>query len=129
MPEINIDNQTKESNLFFTTSDLINKINKVVDKEHEKSNDGSENHPRFELQRRFADGTTRKASTEEAAANDFQSKLKQVRQLDCVSHFGVDRVHVMILNIQSWALTIFEMPTSKLTRQQWLRKICPPLQN
>ena len=78
-------------NLFFTTSDLLNKINSVVDREQQKASDGdgngngngleaSETHPRFELQRRFEDGTTRKASAEETAAADFQSKMKQVRK-------------------------------------------------
>jgi hypothetical protein len=81
------DQTDKEKKLFFTTTDLVNKINTVVDREHKKENNEPGNHPRFELQRRFGDGTTRKASAEEAAAADFQSKMKQVRYEICVDEF------------------------------------------
>jgi len=71
----------KKDKLFFTTTDLLQKINGIL--EQESQNDASEDHvqedqPRFELQRRLPDGSTRKASSDEAAVADFQSKLKQV---------------------------------------------------
>ncbi len=83
------DSQAKDDRLFFTTSDLLNQINSVVDREHEQSNDGSGPHPRFELQRRFEDGTTRKASAEEAAAADFQSKVKQVCDISSADDYAL----------------------------------------
>jgi tetratricopeptide (TPR) repeat protein len=82
---------------FFTTTDLINRINSSLEdntktlssskEEYEKST-LLNNRPKFELQRRFSDGTTRKASPEETAAADFQSKLKQAGQI--VSHLDRD---------------------------------------
>ena len=78
---------------FFTTTDLLEKINSILsssaDANRNNENDCTQKHfdenddaPRFELQRRLPDGTTRKATPQESAAADFQSKLKQVRTSD-----------------------------------------------
>lgn len=77
---------------FFTTSDLIHRINTSLEEirgtnneneeEEEEECEKSQNDaPKFELQRRFSDGTTRKASPEETAAADAQAKLQQASQI------------------------------------------------
>jgi tetratricopeptide (TPR) repeat protein len=78
---------------FFTTSDLIHQINTSLEEIRGTNNEEAESQksqndtPKFELQRRFPDGTTRKASPEETAAADAQAKLQQasqiVSQLNC----------------------------------------------
>ena len=69
----------EEDKLFFTTSDLLNRINSVIDSESKKNDQSIKNaQPRFELQRRLPGGQTRKANADESAAADFQAKLKQV---------------------------------------------------
>lgn len=78
---------------FFTTTDLIERINASLEKSLKSSDENeditnSENVQKFELQRRFPDGTTRKASAEEAAAADFQAKMKQASQI--VRHLDTD---------------------------------------
>lgn len=73
--------------MFFTTTDLLNKINSVMQEEQLKNSYGDpsqepqQDQPQFELQRRLPDGSTRKASKDEADYADFQAKLKQVRIL------------------------------------------------
>lgn len=87
------------SSQFFTTTDLINRINASLEdtsdtfnspssEEARKYEKSQSNRPKFELQRRFSDGTTRKASPEETAAADFQAKLQQAGQI--VSHLNRD---------------------------------------
>ena len=61
----NTDYDSEDRKLFFTTSDLMEVMNRV--------GDGN-----FELQRRMPDGTTRKADESDIALSDFQSKIKQV---------------------------------------------------
>lgn len=63
--------------LFFTTTDLLNKINSVIQENQEESSSDAKGG--FELQRRLPDGSTRLCTKDEAAAADFQAKLKQVR--------------------------------------------------
>lgn len=89
---------TISKKLFFTTTDLIDKINSVLsssavvdynDTKKDASTLDQYNHeddqhppgPCFELQRRLPDGSTRKATTEEVAAADFQAKLKQSAEM------------------------------------------------
>lgn len=68
------DNDTSQiSSPFVTTTQLMDRINY-----HLKDLEGNQ---RFELQRKFADGTTRKASASEAAAADMNSKLQQAAVL------------------------------------------------
>lgn len=64
--------------LFFTTTDLLNKINSVIQENQEEN---SSEKGGFELQRRLPDGSTRLCTQDEAAAADFQAKLKQVRMI------------------------------------------------
>ena len=79
----------KGGKMFFTTTDLLNKINSVMQEEELKnstkdgdpSQEPQKDQPQFELQRRLPDGSTRKASKDEADYADFQAKLKQVRIL------------------------------------------------
>jgi hypothetical protein len=90
---------SRSNKLFFTTTDLLDKINSVLSssavagsnidpsKLLHQNNDEDDRHipaaaaaPCFELQRRLPNGSTRKATTEEVAAADFQAKLKQVRE-------------------------------------------------
>jgi len=92
MSSIEIPTTTKdqeEKKLFFTTTDLLNKINTVLQQEQLKASPKSsdtdpllqtqEDEPQFELQRRLPDGSTRKANNVETDYADFQAKLKQVR--------------------------------------------------
>jgi hypothetical protein len=80
----------KGGKMFFTTTDLLNKINSVMQEEQLKNSSAKDgdpsqelqkDQPQFELQRRLPDGSTRKASKDEADYADFQAKLKQVRIL------------------------------------------------
>lgn len=78
--------------LFFTTTDLLDTINSVLSSSAVAADSNGDPYeddghipsaaasPCFELQRRLPDGSTRKATAEEAAAADFQAKLKQVRE-------------------------------------------------
>lgn len=87
-----LDNSKK---LFFTTTDLLDKINSILSssavtddcnkdaskQKKDNDEDGQQmSAPCFELQRRLPDGSTRKATAQEAAAADFQAKLKQVSE-------------------------------------------------
>ena len=56
----------EEKKMFFTTSDLMEIMN--------KSSEG-----KFELQRRMPDGSTKRADEADVAAADLQSKIKQVK--------------------------------------------------
>ena len=69
--------------LFFTTTDLLNKINSVIQENQEENSSDAKGG--FELQRRLPDGSTRLCTKDEAAAADFQAKLKQVRMLGNIS--------------------------------------------
>ena len=78
---------TKERKLFFTTTDLIERLNSTV---AEVSGEDAPANPKnnvvcqpqsqqrgFELQRRMPDGSSRKADEGDRAVADFQSKIKQ----------------------------------------------------
>lgn len=64
-------------NLFFTTTDLMNKLNKTLASSGSIDNDSS---PHFELQRRLPDGSTRKATPDDQRVADMQSKFQQVAE-------------------------------------------------
>jgi len=61
-----------DDKMFFTTSDLMEKMNSTL-----RNGDTKIFGPQFELQKRLPDGTTRRANDSEMAMADFQSKLKQ----------------------------------------------------
>jgi len=63
-----------KTKLFFTTSDLLTKVNDTL-----KSLDDPDVplHPRFELQRRLPDGSTRNATPSDQKVADMQSKFQQ----------------------------------------------------
>jgi hypothetical protein len=85
----------EEKKLFFTTTDLLNKINTVLRVQEEQlkasspptstsdAHQSQQDQPQFELQRRLPDGSTRNATNTEKDYADFQAKLKQVRMLLC----------------------------------------------
>ena len=84
--------------LFFTTTDLLNKINSVIQENQEESSSDAKGG--FELQRRLPDGSTRLCTKDEAAAADFQAKLKQVRMSTkhlFVSHFLIAFISLHII--------------------------------
>lgn len=66
-----------ENRLFFTTSDLMNRMNKTLS-DLESPSDAI--CPRVELQKRLPDGSTRRADEKDLAAADMQNKITQVRQ-------------------------------------------------
>lgn len=78
---------TKERKLFFTTTDLIERLNSTVAEvsgedapANPKNNVGCQPQSQqrgFELQRRMPDGSSRKADEGDRAVADFQSKIKQ----------------------------------------------------
>ena len=83
--------------LFFTTTDLLSKINSVIQENQEES---SSEKGGFELQRRLPDGSTRLCTKDEAAAADFQAKLKQVRMFRknlFVSNFLISFISLHII--------------------------------
>jgi tetratricopeptide (TPR) repeat protein len=65
---------SSSSKLFFTTSDLLSRINETL-----AGMDDPEVplNPRFELQRRLPDGSTRKATPADQQVADLESKIKQ----------------------------------------------------
>jgi hypothetical protein len=65
----------KKKKLFYTTSDIMNTINKSIASVDSKDDAIS---PRVELQRRMPDGSTRPANDKDLEAADMESKLKQV---------------------------------------------------
>ena len=74
-------NKTERSStngkLFFTTTDLMNKLNETVAVGTSSSTD-NDSLPHFELQRRLPDGSTRKATPADQQLADMQSKFQQV---------------------------------------------------
>ena len=74
-------NKTERSSsngkLFFTTTDLMNKLNETVAVGTSGSTD-NDSLPHFELQRRLPDGSTRKATPADQQLADMQSKFQQV---------------------------------------------------
>ncbi|EEC45224.1 predicted protein [Phaeodactylum tricornutum CCAP 1055/1] len=84
--------QNRVESPFVTTTDVMSEINRHLADLHKHKNSSdteytgdednnnlrSKKAPRFELQRKFGDGTTRRASPAEQAANDMNSKLQQV---------------------------------------------------
>lgn len=68
--------------MFFTASDLIQRMNSAITNAHVENNEPpGYNNSGFELQRKLPDGSYRPANESEIAAVDFQAKLKQVRGL------------------------------------------------
>lgn len=69
---------SEKKKLFYTTSDIMNTINKSI-----ASLDSADDaiSPRVELQRRMPDGSTRRADDKDLEAADMESKLKQVRNM------------------------------------------------
>ncbi|KAL9189912.1 hypothetical protein ACHAXT_009587 [Thalassiosira profunda] len=59
--------------MFFTTSDLVERMNAAMADAEVPSQDGGG----FELQRKLPDGSYRRAEESEMAAADFQAKMKQ----------------------------------------------------
>lgn len=73
-----IDGSSQKNKMFFTTSDLMKKMNAAM-----KDNDSSLSSDTggFELQRKLPDGSYRPAEKGEMAAADFQTKLKQAAEM------------------------------------------------
>ena len=74
------DSSAAKKKMFFTTSDLIEKMNSAMNgfnKNDGMAKDDDQFAPRFELQRKMPDGSYRRAEESELAAADFQVKLKQ----------------------------------------------------
>ncbi len=73
-----IDGSSQKNKMFFTTSDLMKKMNAAM-----KDNDSSlpSDTGGFELQRKLPDGSYRPAEEGEMAAADFQTKLKQAAEM------------------------------------------------
>jgi hypothetical protein len=67
--------EAKKKKLFYTTSDIMNTINKSIARVDSKDDTIS---PRVELQRRMPDGSTRPADEKDLEAADMESKLQQV---------------------------------------------------
>mmetsp|Transcript_2178 Transcript_2178/g.3330 ORF Transcript_2178/g.3330 Transcript_2178/m.3330 type:complete len:421 (+) Transcript_2178:203-1465(+) len=76
MNGIGEDDDTKKQ-LFFTTSDFVKRLNANV---AELEGPEEVNKPRFELQKKLPDGSTRKAYDDELAAADMQTKIKQAAE-------------------------------------------------
>jgi len=68
------DDCNEEAKMFFTTSDLIQRINESV---AEVSGGDSAPGTGFELRRQMPDGSTRRADAADTAVADLQSKIKQ----------------------------------------------------
>lgn len=73
-----IDESSQKNKMFFTTSDLMKKMNAAM-----KDNGSSlpSDTGGFELQRKLPDGSYRPAEEGEMAAADFQTKLKQAAEM------------------------------------------------
>lgn len=73
-----IDGSSQKNKMFFTTSDLMKKMNAAM-----KDNGSSlpSDTGGFELQRKLPDGSYRPAEEGEMAAADFQTKLKQAAEM------------------------------------------------
>ena len=75
-------NDNKEKKMFFTTSDLVSKMNASMKEANmilpASSDDDAGGG--FELQRKMPDGSYRRADEKEVAAADFQSKMKQASE-------------------------------------------------
>ena len=74
--------ESGDGKMFFTTSDLIARINQSVAEVSALSADGeadttAANPGGFELRRQMPDGSTRRADTADTAVADLQSKIKQ----------------------------------------------------
>lgn len=74
-PETQESGNDEKKKLFFTTSDLMNTMNKYF--ADSASSDSILETPKVELQRRLPDGSTRRADDKDLAAADMESKLKQ----------------------------------------------------
>ncbi len=75
-----------QDKMFFTTSDLINRMNTAINESNAnlpnaKPNDPVEGGGGFELQRKMPDGSYRRADEAEMASVDFQAKMKQASEV------------------------------------------------
>ena len=70
--------EQKGAQAFLTTSDVMNSLNKALS---DLSGGDEIAKPHFELQRRLPDGSTRRATPDEQAANDCQTQMQQAAQL------------------------------------------------
>jgi hypothetical protein len=67
---------------FITTTDIMTSLNKALsDLSSPEELKSSNNKPHFELQRRLQDGSTRRATPKEQAANDCETQIQQAVQL------------------------------------------------
>lgn len=67
-----------EKKLFFTTSDLLNKMNSVLGGMNDNDDNTAESSkPRFELQKRLPNGNTVRASPSDMMVADMESKVTQ----------------------------------------------------
>jgi hypothetical protein len=73
----NRERSSTNGKLFFTTTDLMNKLNETFAVGTSSSTD-NDSLPHFELQRRLPDGSTRKATPADQQLADMQSKFQQV---------------------------------------------------
>lgn len=76
---------TGKESPFTTTTDVLNQLNQTLAKLEDDNNNGTTTsttiattQPRFELQTRFEDGSTRRSTESELKAADMQTKLQQV---------------------------------------------------
>ena len=85
-PAIMSSNKSTDKKMFFTTSDLLQRLNSSInDSVGQNAPSGG-----FELQRQMPDGSYRRAEEKELAAANFQTKMKQVcLQLDNFTIFDV----------------------------------------
>jgi len=70
-----------EGKMFFTTSDLIERMNSAVKDANVDVPKADSESRGFELQRKMPDGSYRRAEKSETAAADFQAKMKQASEM------------------------------------------------
>lgn len=70
-----------EGKMFFTTSDLIERMNSAVKDANVDVPKADSESGGFELQRKMPDGSYRRAEKSETAAADFQAKMKQASEM------------------------------------------------
>ena len=86
-PNANADdiaNSNTDKKMFFTTSDLVNRMNAAIKDANTDNNDmppAASDSGGFELQRKMPDGSYRRAEESEREAADFQAKMKQAGEM------------------------------------------------
>mmetsp|Transcript_30115 Transcript_30115/g.54572 ORF Transcript_30115/g.54572 Transcript_30115/m.54572 type:complete len:395 (+) Transcript_30115:256-1440(+) len=79
-----IANSNTDKKMFFTTSDLVNRMNAAIKDANTDNNDmppAASDSGGFELQRKMPDGSYRRAEESEREAADFQAKMKQAGEM------------------------------------------------